>query len=157
NARHELIETAAFIPPPRALDGLSAQDAERRLEGAPHSIAELVSHMAHCQEWFALRIEGKGGPAVPRAAEGWPAVEPGSWDAVRSGFLSGLDRVATLGEKEDAARTLSPALEFPPLAHYTMADAIHHVAQHNAHHLGQVVLMRQLMGAWPPPSGGWTW
>ena len=43
------------------------------------------------------------------------------------------------------------------VAHYTVADAIHHVAQHNAHHLGQVVLMRQLMGEWPPPSGGSNW
>jgi hypothetical protein len=28
---------------------------------------------------------------------------------------------------------------------------------HNGHHLGQVVLMRQMLGAWPPPSGSYTW
>jgi len=32
-----------------------------------------------------------------------------------------------------------------------------HVATHNAHHLGQVILLRQLTGAWPPPAGSWTW
>ena len=31
------------------------------------------------------------------------------------------------------------------------------VATHNAHHLGQVILLRQLLGAWPPPAGSWTW
>jgi uncharacterized damage-inducible protein DinB len=155
-ARHELIETAAFVPPAQALEHLDAKDAERRLAGAPHSIAEIVSHMVHWQEWFALRIEGTGRPAVARAAEGWPAVSPGSWDDLTARFVSGLERVATLGEREDGARKLSPPLEFPLVAHYTVADAIHHVAQHNAHHLGQVVLMRQLMGAWPPPSGSWT-
>jgi hypothetical protein len=35
--------------------------------------------------------------------------------------------------------------------------ALVHVANHNAHHLGQIVLLRQLMGRWPPPSGSWTW
>lgn len=24
---------------------------------------------------------------------------------------------------------------------------------HNAYHLGQVVLMRRILGAWPPPAG----
>jgi hypothetical protein len=28
---------------------------------------------------------------------------------------------------------------------------------HNAHHLGQIILLRQLFGAWPPPSGRFTW
>ena len=32
-----------------------------------------------------------------------------------------------------------------------------HVSIHTAHHLGQVVLLRQLIGVWPPPSGSWTW
>ena len=99
--------------------------------------------MVHWQEWFALRIEGKEAPPVVRAAEGWPAVSPGSWDDLSARFLSGLERVANLGEGEEDARTISPPLEFPSVAHYTVADAIHHVAQHNAHHLGQVVLMRQ--------------
>ena len=30
-------------------------------------------------------------------------------------------------------------------------------AAHNAYHLGRVVLLRQMMGSWPPPSGGLTW
>jgi uncharacterized damage-inducible protein DinB len=25
---------------------------------------------------------------------------------------------------------------------------------HNAYHLGQVVFMRRILGAWPPPGGG---
>ena len=28
---------------------------------------------------------------------------------------------------------------------------------HNAHHLGQVVLLRQQRGLWPPPAGSYTW
>jgi len=52
---------------------------------------------------------------------------------------------------------LTPAIEFPSLAHYSRRDVLVHVATHNAHHLGQVILLRQLLGVWPPPSGSWTW
>jgi hypothetical protein len=31
------------------------------------------------------------------------------------------------------------------------------MAAHNPHDLGQVVLLRQMLGAWPPPSGSYTW
>ena len=50
-----------------------------------------------------------------------------------------------------------PPIQFPPIAHFTRRDALVHIANHNAHHLGQVIVLRQMMGQWPPPSGGWTW
>lgn len=31
------------------------------------------------------------------------------------------------------------------------------VAAHNSYHAGQAVVLRQLLGMWPPPSGGLTW
>ncbi len=56
-----------------------------------------------------------------------------------------------------ATAAITPPIEFGPLASYTVRDALVHVAQHNSHHLGQVILLRQLMALWPPPSGSWTW
>lgn len=57
----------------------------------------------------------------------------------------------------DTHAHLTPAIEFPMLAEYSYRDVRAHVAQHNAHHLGQVVVLRQLLGVWPPPSGSCTW
>lgn len=34
---------------------------------------------------------------------------------------------------------------------------LHTIASHNSYHVGQVVAVRQLLGSWPPPSGGLTW
>jgi hypothetical protein len=31
------------------------------------------------------------------------------------------------------------------------------IASHNSYHAGQVVALRQILAAWPPPSGGLTW
>ena len=30
-------------------------------------------------------------------------------------------------------------------------------AAHNAYHFGRIVQLRQMLGSWPPPSGGLTW
>jgi uncharacterized damage-inducible protein DinB len=151
-----LIDTLPFLGPRAALDGLTAELAERPIPGAPHTIAELVAHLAFWQDWFAGRCDGTAGPMPPSAAIGWPAPEPGRWEALRQRFLDGLERVAALGTG-DPARPLDPPIEFPPLAGITVGEVIVHVAAHNAHHLGQIVLLRQLLGAWPPPAGSYTW
>ena len=58
----------------------------------------------------------------------------------------------------NARELLTEPVEYlAPLAHYSRRDVFVHVATHNAHHLGQVILLRQLAGKWPPPSGSWTW
>ena len=158
NARHLLVQTHAHIPPANAVDGLPSADAERRIRGANHSIAEIVAHLLFWQTWFTHRINGIHEPMVQSAALGWPAVTPGSWPDLRAAYLDGLERLASIGD--DASRLdapLTPPIEFPPLAHFTTRDALIHVATHNAHHLGQIIVLRQTMGQWPPPGGGWTW
>lgn len=156
STRELLIETFAFTPPAQALEGLDAKDAERRLTGSPHSISEIVAHMVFWQEWFVSRTRGEARPLAARAVDGWPGVEPASWEGVRGRFLSGLETLVAIGDGAEAAQLVSPALD-PPFAHFSVLDAVHHAGQHNAHHLGQIILLRQLMGRWPPPSGGLTW
>ena len=154
NSRDFLIDTHAHIPPAQALEGLSPEDAERRVTGAPHSIAEIVAHLDFWQGWFRRRCEGIDEPPAAPAAVGWPA--PDSWPRLRERFLSGVEEVAALGASGQD-RPLSPPIQFPPLARYTVGDALVHVASHNAHHLGQIILLRQILGRWPPPSGSFTW
>ena len=156
--REFLIDTVAYIPPARALEQLDAEDAERRLPGANHSVAEIVAHLSFWLNWFIKRCEGVGEPIVTSAAEGWPQVHAGSWPELRTRFLSSLERAVALGEEASRLHArIDPPIEFPPLAHYTTQDALMHMASHNAHHVGQVILLRQMMGRWPPPSGSWTW
>jgi uncharacterized damage-inducible protein DinB len=156
NYREFLAAPIAYLPPEKLLGGLDVQLAERRPAGAPHSIVAIVAHVAFWQDWFYDRCVGRATPMAQSAAAGWPPVAPGTWPIVREQFLSRLNQLAEITE-EVAAVPLSPAIEFPPLANYTVGDALVHVATHNSHHLGQIVLLRQLLGAWPPPAGSWTW
>ena len=152
-----LVEPFAYLPPARALDGLTAAQAIARLPGSPHSIAEIVAHIVFWQDWFMQRCRGVAAPMVQSAADGWPAVTAADWPGLRDRFLDGIRRAAAFGESSSLDATLAPPIEFPPLANYTVRDVLVHIASHNAHHLGQVIVLRQMAGLWPPPGGGWTW
>lgn len=158
NGQELLLFPVAYLPPPRILDGLSAAQSELRVPGASHSVVEIVAHLVFWQSWFLERCSGVATLLVSKASLGWPASAAGEWEPLKKQFVAGLERAVELAADESSSlRRVEPPIEFPPLANYTIADAITHVAIHNAHHLGQIVTLRQILGAWPPPEGGWTW
>jgi uncharacterized damage-inducible protein DinB len=148
----------AYLSIDAVIDGLEDERAHHRVLGASHSIAEIVAHMDFWQTWFLDRCDGRDAPVVASAATGWPTVTGGEWDQIRRRFEDGFTRALTLADDERRiAQPVAPPIEFGPLASYTIADALTHIAIHNAHHAGQLVLLRQQLGVWPPPAGGWTW
>jgi uncharacterized damage-inducible protein DinB len=38
----------------------------------------------------------------------------------------------------------------------TRVEMLQIIGSHNSYHAGQVAVVRQMLGAWPPPSGGVT-
>lgn len=148
----------AYLSPDAILAGLPADVAHRRPPEAPHSIAETVAHLAFWQSWFLDRCEGRATPPPTRAAHGWPDVSRTAWDSVHDTFLAGYSRALAIAADRDRWEVpLSPAIEFEMLSHYAVGDVVQHIALHNAHHLGQVILLRQQLAAWPPPAGSYTW
>ncbi len=158
DARELLISPLAYMPPAWILKGLSSAQAGLCVAGAPHSVVEIVAHMEHWQSWFLQRCAGVAIPPAAKASLGWPVAGADNWEPLCARFIEGLERALEIG-LDDAActRRIDPPIEFPPLANYTVRDAITHIVVHNAHHLGQVVTLRQMLGAWPPPDGSYTW
>ncbi|MCC6316543.1 MAG: DinB family protein [Gemmatimonadaceae bacterium] len=157
NTRELLIDTHSHLAPAAVLANLTPEHACRRPAHAPHSIAEIVAHMAYWQTWFTARIDGRAEPIARSARIGWPAVGEDDWLATRTQFLAGSDELVRAASRHDLSLPVDPVIETPMMAAYTYRHVCEHVALHNAHHLGQVVLLRQLMGLWPPPEGGYTW
>ena len=158
DARSLLIDITPFLSPRPALDGLAAELADRRVDGAPHTIAEIVAHLVFWQGWFAGRCDGSSGPMPRAAAIGWPTPAPGRWNSVRCAVprRARPPRRARRGRRPGAPHR--PADRVPTARRTTpSARSSIHVGAHNAHHLGQVVLLRQVLGAWPPPAGSYTW
>ena len=69
------------------------------------------------------------------------------------------DRGDDGGEKPDDA--LQAPLPNPPghedKRHPSALELLWGLSAHNSYHAGQIVVIRQALGAWPPPTGGDTW
>lgn len=158
DATELLISPVAHMPPAGVLDGLSGEQAAARVPGVSHSAVEILAHMVFWQSWFLERCRGFGTPPAASASLGWPAATAGDWEPLRGQFLAGLEQAREIGTGETSRlRRIDPPIEFPPLANYCLADAVTHIAIHNSHHLGQIITIRQILGAWPPPGGSFTW
>ncbi len=153
NRKELLLSPLAYMPPTKLLAGLEPGESARAIPGASHSIVEILAHLVFWQSWFIDRCAGDAKPMVARASEGWPPAGAENWLALRAQFLGDLQRAA----EWTGDGPVTPAIEAPGMAHYTISEALAHLAVHNAHHLGQIVTMRQVLGAWPPPDGSWTW
>jgi uncharacterized damage-inducible protein DinB len=140
-------EWSSFTPASRALDGLTPEQAVTKLEGWPHSIAETVAHMLCWQRNDITTIEtGVEPPVTPE--ENWPVVTHDDWPRLKDEFLASLEK------SREIARDPENLDRFILGGRISVGLRLVWFTGHNAYHLGQVVLMRRIIGAWPPPGGG---
>jgi hypothetical protein len=132
---------AAVADLPPALRGI-------RPAGLPHSPWELLEHLRIAQ-WDILEFSRNPKHVSPDWPSGyWPASpappDDSAWDKSIAAFQRDMQAMRQL--VEDARTDL-----YARIAHgedqTIMREALL-VADHNAYHLGQLVLVRQLLGAW---------
>jgi hypothetical protein len=142
----------AHVGTKNLFEGLDWKTAGTRPEGAPHSIFQLLNHLTYWQDWVVKWLDG-GNPTVPKhASGGWPGkVSPANakeWQGAVRDFRSGLARLARQSREADALTTRGE---------HSRLGMVQSIASHNSYHAGQIVVLRQMLGKWPPPSGGVTW
>jgi uncharacterized damage-inducible protein DinB len=147
------------LAPDAILDGLTADQAHAKPHGLPHSIAELVAHVCFWQEWFNTCAAAGFTGIAQHAVDGWPAVPPDGWDALRTRYLQSVAEAKRLAAESPSLgkRLLPPGVDIPSLANESLGAGLLHAAAHSSHHLGQIITIRQLLGFWPPPGGTLTW
>src|SRR5487761_333246 len=116
--------------------------------GAPHTAWELLEHLRIAQ-WDILEFSRDAKHVSPQFPEGyWPVSEaPPSADAWDKS-VAAVER--DLGEMKKLVSNPETDL-FAPIAHgkgQTILREALLIADHNAYHLGQMVLLRRLLGAW---------
>lgn len=152
--RNALAGRGAHLQPARALAGLPWERAGERPAGSPHTIWQILSHMIFWQDFILAQLRGEDPPFPEHAADSWPGAEaPASeaeWRAAVEHFTRGLDEAM-----RHTRRDLESELSSRPGR--TRAESLVALAQHNSYHAGQVILLRRMLGAWPPPGGGDTW
>ncbi len=131
------------------LDKLPEELQATKPEGAPHTPWQLLEHMRIAQ-WDILEFSRDPEHVSPKYPEGyWPDSESPpdehAWKNSIASFYADLQAVADL--------VADPSTDlYAPIAHGTGQTILREVlvvAEHNAYHLGQLVLLRRLLGAWP--------
>ena len=117
--------------------------------GQPHTPWRLLEHLRLAQ-WDILEFTRNPRHQSPPFPEGyWPAgdapPDPAAWDRSVAAFRADLRAVQDL--------VADPNTDlFTPLPHgqgQTVLREALLVADHNAYHLGQLVVLRRCLGAWP--------
>jgi len=119
--------------------------------GAAHTAWQLLEHMRIAQ-WDILEFSRNPKHLSPNFPSGyWPQTEAppddAAWNTSVGAFRGDLASMQKI--VEDTKRDLFARIEHPEAkaAHTLLREALL-VADHNAYHLGQILLLRRLLGAW---------
>jgi hypothetical protein len=133
----------------KAIEGLPAELRGAKPAGQPHTPWRLLEHLRIAQ-WDILEFSRNPRHVSPSFPEGyWPKgdapPDAAAWDRSVAAFRSDLRAMQDL--------VANPATDlFAPIPHgqgQTILREALLVADHNAYHLGQLVIIRRLLGAWP--------
>jgi uncharacterized damage-inducible protein DinB len=154
-----LIGDSAAAPPAHILEGIESELAHRVVEGAPHSIYQELWHIAFWQQVTLDWVNGVETPFPARPSDGFPADRSEPWGQLCRRFLQGNQQAADVAGDENRLEqsVRCPSRPGNPVRIMSVREQLESLAAHNAYHFGRIVLLRQLLGAWPPPSGGFSW
>lgn len=120
----------------------------RKPEGAPHSGWQLLEHLRFSQHDILDFCTNSEYVAGKWPDDYWPKAEaPESdddWDAAVKGFFSDLKDMERLA----AGESTNLYAKIPWGDGQTILREVLLVADHNSYHLGQIVLVRKMLGAW---------
>jgi len=153
---------SAHTPPSHILEAVPDAMAHAHVPGATHTIYEELWHAAFWQQVMLERVKGLGTPTPDHNSVSFPSAEQTSaesWAALCRRFLAGAEEAAALAESDDAKLNAVVRCPSPtsPGRRMTVREQLESFAAHNAYHFGRIVQLRQMLGSWPPPSGGLTW
>jgi hypothetical protein len=138
----------AHAPFEKVFGGVAIEARGLRVTGAPHTLWQLLEHLRIAQ-WDILEFSRNPKHVSPKWPEGyWPATETppdeAAWDHSIAAFKKDLNSMRKL--VSDAKTDL--LAKIPHGEGQTILREALLIAEHNSYHLGQAVLLRQLLGVW---------
>jgi hypothetical protein len=129
-----------------AVDGIPADLRGRRAEGLPHSPWELLEHMRIAQRDILEFCNDPDYTEMKWPDDYWPPArqQPTAeqWEKSLAGFRADREELKKLAAEADLFARI------PHGSGQTILREILLVADHNAYHVGQLVLVRRALGAW---------
>jgi uncharacterized damage-inducible protein DinB len=150
----------AHADPVACVEDVSAVLASRQVAGFPHSIGQVLFHINYWMNYELRRIRGEKPKYPEHSAESFPAsatVSAVEWDQLRRDFAWFLGEYQKLASssREESGRQIDSDRDVKN--DNTLAGVLWQMVVHNSYHMGQIVMLRQALGAWPPRGGGDSW
>ncbi|PNY81488.1 DinB family protein [Deinococcus koreensis] len=127
----------------KLLSGLTLEQVTAKPSVQAHSIYDELWHAALWQDIMVRRDEELY-ERTWQAGQRYPERPPGDlaeWETLVEAFHSGQARALAWAESPELHREVNPG--------ESMADILRALAVHTAYHLGKIVALRQVLGAWP--------
>lgn len=133
-----------------AVHGLPEALRGQRPEGLPYSPWELLEHLRFTQRDILDFCHDPDYTEPDWPGDYWPDVpappSPDAWDASIEAFRADLQAMkALVADPETDVHAVIPHGDGQTYLREALL-----VIDHNAYHLGQLVTVRRLLGAWPP-------
>ena len=144
-----LTEAQAHATFDEAMKGLDPELYGKVPEGAEHSPWQLLEHLRIAQ-WDILEFSRDRNHVSPQWPEGYWPTDPQppdaeAWDASIAQFKKDLEAMRSLiRDPNSDLFSRIPHGEGQTLLREALV-----LADHNSYHLGQLVLLRKLLGSWP--------
>jgi uncharacterized damage-inducible protein DinB len=140
-----------FVSLKNAIANVTAEQADWKPEGADNSIREILNHLNYYNNAYMLRFKGEDFEyKVADNDETFDHGEAESWEAEVARFDSIMNEWRTLLEAADKKKLRDLA---PPKNEVSWSILIANINAHNAHHGGQIVMLRKLQGSWDSGKG----
>jgi hypothetical protein len=157
-----LIADSYAAPPAHILEDLTEVQVHQQLPNVPHTIYAELWHLAFWQQVTLDWVAGIETPFPGRPDDGFPTsqdIASESFAALRGRFLDGAQEAAACARDTAHLDNLirCPSRPGSPVRVMSICDQLISLVSHNAYHLGRIVVLRQLLQAWPPASGGFSW
>ena len=136
----------AFRPTDELLQDISVQEAGKRVPGLPYTIWQLLEHLRFAQHDILDFCRNPNYQTPDWPGDYWPAQEAPTDQAALDQTLKTINRdlEAMVQLVQDTDNDL-----FAPIPHgsgQTLLREAMLVAEHNAYHLGQIVVLRRFIG-----------
>ena len=133
----------------KAIEKVPANKRGIRPDGVPHSLWELVEHLRITQRDILDFCVSPAYHELEWPKEYWPPTpappSDSAWDESLAAITADREKLCRM--LEDPKRDLFASV--PNGTGQTYLREVLLVADHDAYHIGQVVLVRQLLGIWP--------
>jgi len=147
-------ENGWFVALKNAVKNLTAEQANWKTENLNNSIWEIVHHLNFYNEAYLKRFKGIDYvyPTSDNSETfaGAETVSEEAWQAEIEKFDSIMTEWRSLLEAAESGK-FDEAVSAANLS--TWSSLLAHVNAHNAHHGGQIVVLRKLQGSWDTEQG----